>query len=308
MNIVFMGTPDFAVPSLLALIGSRHRVVAVVTAPDEARGRGQHVSPTPVKSAALAAGIPVLQPRALRDARFVDDLRAFDADLFVVVAFRILPAEVFTLPRHGSFNLHASLLPKYRGAAPINWALINGDAESGVSTFFLKERVDTGTVILQERIPVPAEMTAGELHDALMELGAAVVLRTVDAIDAGTVELRDQDDSLATPAPKIFRETCAIDWTPGAAAVHNFIRGLSPHPGAWTLLDGRVLKIYRTLISDSCGAGCEPGTVRVTASSLSVATRDAWLEILELKPEGKRAMTAAEFLRGHSIENGTLLG
>ena len=282
MNIVFMGTPDFAVASLQALIRSTHRVVAVVTAPDEPRGRGRKISPTPVKRRALDAGIPVLQPHNLRDAAFVDALRGFDADVFAVVAFRILPKEVFTLPRLGSFNLHASLLPKYRGAAPINWALINGDSESGVTTFFLKEKVDTGTLILQERLPVPPEMIAGELHDALMELGAAVLLRTV--------------------------ENCSIDWNGSAAAIHNLVRGLSPHPGAWTKHGDRILKVYRTAVSENNGAHGDAGAVRVRDERLFVDCGDGCIELLEIKQEGKRAMSAAEFLRGNSFVASARLG
>ena len=308
MNIVFMGTPDFAVASLQALIRSTHRVVAVVTAPDEPRGRGRKISPTPVKRRALDAGIPVLQPHNLRDAAFVDALRGFDADVFAVVAFRILPKEVFTLPRLGSFNLHASLLPKYRGAAPINWALINGDSESGVTTFFLKEKVDTGTLILQERLPVPPEMIAGELHDALMELGAAVLLRTVEAIGSGTVVPCDQDDTRATPAPKLFRENCSIDWNGSAAAIHNLVRGLSPHPGAWTKHGDRILKVYRTAVSENNGAHGDAGAVRVRDERLFVDCGDGCIELLEIKQEGKRAMSAAEFLRGNSFAASARLG
>ncbi|MBL0176835.1 MAG: methionyl-tRNA formyltransferase [Ignavibacteria bacterium] len=307
MTIVFMGTPDFAVPSLRKLLGSPHRVVAVVTAPDEARGRGQKVTPTPVKAAALDAGIPVLQPASLRDPAFIDALRALSADVFVVVAFRILPREVFTLPARGSFNLHASLLPKYRGAAPINWALINGETESGVTSFFLKEKVDTGTVILQERLAAPPDMTAGELHDALSMLGAEVVLRTVDAIADGTAVARDQDDALATPAPKIFRDTCAIDWSRSAPQLHNFIRGLSPFPGAWTRHGERVLKIYRTRVSDT-GRPLPPGSVLAHGGSLIVHCGDGALDILELKQEGRKAMNAAEFLRGYRFEEDARIG
>ncbi len=211
MNIIFMGTPDFAVPSFHKLMESGHRVVAAVTAPDKPRGRGQQLSGTPVKFAVQEHGIPVLQPESLRDEAFIDALRSFHADMFVVVAFKILPASVFTIPVRGTFNLHASLLPRYRGAAPINWAIINGDSESGVTTFFIQEKVDTGNILLQEHVEISGSMNAGELHDLLAATGAELVVKTVDLIASGRAIPTGQDDAFATPAPKIFRETCRID-------------------------------------------------------------------------------------------------
>ncbi|HLP16018.1 MAG TPA: methionyl-tRNA formyltransferase [Bacteroidota bacterium] len=313
MNIVFMGTPEFAVPSLQTLLDHRFTVSAVVTAPDKPRGRGQQVSPTPVKEFAVASGIPVLQPETLRDPEFVSALQSLAPDLFVVVAFRILPKDVYTIPRLGAFNLHASLLPKYRGAAPINWAIINGETETGVTTFFLQEKVDTGSIILRKSIPIPSEMNAGELHDELMDLGARAVLETVQLIDRGSVPLLNQDDSLATPAPKIFKDDCRIDWTRSTAAVHNFIRGLSPYPAAWTTLEGKTVKIFRTHIMPDASSSVPPpvshtdaalphsGAIRTEEERLFAAASDGELEILELQLEGKKRLTAAEFLRGRRL-------
>jgi methionyl-tRNA formyltransferase len=315
MNIVFMGTPEFAVPSLRILLDHRYTVSAVVTAPDKPRGRGQLVSPTPVKEFALAHGLPVLQPERLRDEHFAETLRALDPDLFIIVAFRILPKDIYTIPRLGAFNLHGSLLPRYRGAAPINWAIINGEKESGVTTFFLQEKVDTGGIILRKRTPISSEMNAGQLHDELMVLGAAAVLETVQMIDHGRVVLQAQDDTLATPAPKIFKDDCRIDWSKSARAVHDFIRGLSPHPAAWSGLGGKAVKIFRTQIA-SAGphtaapdgemasapvSSMKPGMVRSEGAHLYAGTADGDLEILELQLEGKKRLTAAEFLRGHHI-------
>lgn len=306
MRLIFMGTPDFAVPSLRTLHDAGHEIAAVVTAPDRKRGRGQKISFTPVKEFALAQNIPVLQPESLKDAAFHTALASFQAECFVVVAFRILPAEIFTLPSKGSFNLHASLLPKYRGAAPINWALMNGETESGVTTFFLKEKVDTGSIILQERVDVTADMTAGQLHDRLAVLGADVVRRTVGMIEDGTVQTQPQDETLATPAPKIFRETCAIPWEKSATEVHNHIRGLSPYPAAWTMLGGRQLQILRSAVIEEQRSGI-PGMVLESAGSLQIQCGRGSIAVLELKPEGKKRMTTEEYLRGYSVEKGSML-
>jgi methionyl-tRNA formyltransferase len=306
MKIVFMGTPDFAVPSLETLLTNGYTVAAVVTAPDKPRGRGQQVSATPVKECALRYSIPVLQPDALNDPLFAAQLSALAPDLFVVVAFRILPKSIYTIPTKGSFNLHASLLPKYRGAAPINWALINGDTESGVTTFFLQDKVDTGNVILQRSIPLPGSMDAGELHDALSVLGASAVLETVRLIEQGKAVPQPQNDTLATPAPKIFKETCRIDWNTPAEKLHDFIRGLSPYPAAWTTHKGKTVKIFKTKRAEVSGQRSEagPGAVILTEGSLLVTTGDAALEVLELQQEGKKKMGAEEFLRGYRFEQG----
>ena len=307
MNIVFMGTPDFAVPSLKSLLHSHHHIAAVITTPDLPRGRGQKISSSPVKIEAQMHGLSVLQPSSLKDADFQEKLRHFNADLFVVVAFRILPKEVFTIPSNGTINLHASLLPKYRGAAPLNWAIINGEKETGVTTFFIQEKVDTGNLIFQKKVAIGEDMTVGELHDQLMIVGADLLLETVNAIEEGSCELRKQIDADATPAPKIFRETCRIDWSRSAREIHNHVRGLSPYPGAWTTHKQKQLNIYRTKVLN-LDAELPAGSVIVEANHLSVATGKGILEILELKPEGRKRMTSEEFLRGYQMRIGETLG
>ncbi|HVO75012.1 MAG TPA: methionyl-tRNA formyltransferase [Ignavibacteriaceae bacterium] len=297
MKLIFLGTPDFAVPSLVTLIGSRHQVLAVVTGADKERGRGQKVSYTPVKHAALQNKIPVLQPESLKDLSFINQLKAFHADLFVVVAFRILPKEVFTLPQQGSFNLHASLLPKYRGAAPIQWALINGDKETGVTTFSLEEKVDTGGLYLQKKIEIEDEDDFGTLHDKLSELGAEAVLETVDLIESGSFRLIHQDNSKATPAPKITPETGKIDWGKPAEEIHNLIRGLSPVPAAYFFYDDKKIKIFKTRVEKK--SSTSPGKFIISKTNFFVECGENRLEILDLQLEGKRRLNAEEFLRGY---------
>ncbi|RCK73964.1 MAG: Methionyl-tRNA formyltransferase [Ignavibacteriae bacterium] len=303
MRIVFMGTPEFAVPSLKILLENSYDIAAVVTAPDRPQGRGQKLDFSPVKKYSLEKKIRILQPEKLKDPEFVSTLRAISPDLIVVVAFRILPSEVFKLPPLGTFNLHASLLPKYRGAAPINWAIINGEKETGVTTFFIEESVDTGNIILQARVPIGENETAGELHDKLAEIGAEIVLHTVRLIEMGKVQPKPQDNSMATPAPKIFKENCRIDWNKSATDIHNLVRGLSPSPGAFTYYDDKVLKIYRTLPHNQ-QSNQEPGTIVMAEKKLIVATISGDIEILELQLEGKRKLTAEEFLRGSRIQTG----
>ena len=298
-----MGTPDFAVPSLELLIRNGFQIAAVVTAPDKPRGRGQEVTPTPVKKVALRHDLTLLQPESLTDPAFVSALRGGEPDLIVVVAFRILPREIFTLPPLGSFNLHASLLPKYRGAAPINWAIIKGEVATGVTTFFLEEKVDTGNVLLQAEIPIAEDDDAGSLHDKLANLGARVVLDTVTLIKSGRFHTTKQDSTLACPAPKIFKEDCRIRWNQPAAQLRNFIRGLSPHPSAFTMHDGKVLKIYRTKVLAAFSSG-PPGQLNVSESTLSVSTADMQLAIEDLQLEGRKRMTVDEFLRGHRTRTG----
>jgi methionyl-tRNA formyltransferase len=282
--------------------------VAVVTAPDKPRGRGQQVSFTPVKECALKHSIPVLQPESLKDPQFISALQAIDADLFVIVAFRILPREVYTIPKKGSFNLHASLLPKFRGAAPINWAIITGEKESGVTTFFLQDKVDTGNIIMQARTPITNTMNAGELHDVLSQIGSEAVLKTVRMIEESTALPLPQDNTLATPAPKIFKETCRIDWNQPSEKVHNFIRGLSPYPAAWTMHRGKMIKIYTAKLSDvrSQMAGMRSGMVSATEKTLSIKTVDGTLDILEVQQEGKKRMGVEEFLRGYKFADGDI--
>jgi methionyl-tRNA formyltransferase len=302
-----MGTPDFAVPSLENLIENHYSLPAVVTAPDKPRGRGQHLSPTPVKKLALHHGIDVLQPESLKDPAFVRRMSDLEPHLIVVVAFRILPREVFIVPRLGSFNLHASLLPKYRGAAPINWAIIKGEKETGVTTFFLQEKVDTGNILLQRKVPIAENDDAGTLHDTLARIGAEVVLETVRLIERGQAATTLQDDSQATPAPKIFKEDCLITWSKPAQVIYNLVRGLSPYPAAFTTYEGKILKIYRTRILDT-GSSQPPGTVKIGTADLHVATADHQIAILELQQEGGRRMGIEEFLRGHKMTSGATLG
>lgn len=298
-----MGTPDFAVPTLEILLANSYPIKAVVTAPDKPRGRGQELSPTPTKTIALKHQLSVLQPESLKDPVFTASIRDLNPDLIIVVAFRILPKEIFTIPRLGSFNLHASLLPKYRGAAPINWAIINGEKETGVTTFFLQEKVDTGNTLLQARLPITHEDNAGTIHDKLAEVGAEIVLHTVRLIEQGKAITRRQDDTLASPAPKIFKEDCRIDWRQPAEKIHNRIRGLSPYPTAFTTHHGKVIKLYKSHVAEGTSTG-EPGKVQVTGSNLHVATGDRMIAIDELQQEGRKRMGVEEFLRGYKIQNG----
>lgn len=307
-RIIFMGTPEFAVPSLDILIRNQYPIPAVVTAPDKPRGRGQELSPTPIKERAEQAGIPILQPERLNESGFVARLREVAPDLIVVVAFRILPREVFTIPRLGSFNLHASLLPKFRGAAPISWAIINGEKETGATTFLLEEKVDTGGILVQRSIPIGPDDDAGTIHDRLAVIGAEAVLETVKKLEAGKIEVIRQDNALASKAPKIFKDDCRIAWDRPAERVRDFIRGLSPYPAAFTVhgVHGKVLKIYRAEVLDRPASGT-PGEVRVEGENLTVATADKQLRLLELQQEGRRRMTAAEFLRGYPVRSGEKL-
>jgi methionyl-tRNA formyltransferase len=281
----------------------------VVTAPDKPRGRGQQLSPTPIKELALKHHLPILQPNLLKDSSFIGEMERLHPDLIVVVAFRILPREVFAIPRLGAFNLHASLLPKFRGAAPINWAIINGERETGVTTFFLQDRVDTGNMILQARTPIKVEDDAGTLHDRLAEIGAEMVLHTVRLIERGKAVPRKQDDSLATPAPKIFKEDCRINWNQSAERIHNFVRGLSPYPTAFTMHEGKVIKMFRTRVLDEIARG-EVGAIEVHGSAYGsvggfrVCCADTMIAVDELQLEGRKRMGAEEFLRGYDLASG----
>jgi methionyl-tRNA formyltransferase len=301
-RIVFMGTPDFAVPSLDALVAAGLAPVAVVTVPDKPAGRGQKVRTSAVKQAAERHGLPVLQPESLRDPAFHDALAALAPDILAVVAFRILPEPVYRLARLGAFNLHGSLLPAYRGAAPIQRALMDGVAETGVTTFLLRPQVDTGDVILRRRLAVGPDDTAGDVHDRLAEIGADAVVETVQRLAAGTVQTEPQDDRAASPAPKLFRDDARIDWHRPAAAVHNHVRALSPFPGAWTDLGGETLKVLRTRVAPGdappAAASGAPGAVHSADGRLWVACADGAVEVLEVQREGRRRMDAAAFLLG----------
>jgi methionyl-tRNA formyltransferase len=298
MKIIFMGTPDFAVPSLKALTETKHIVVAVVTGVDKERGRGQKVTYTAVKQFALENNIPVLQPEKLKDENFITRLKELNADLYVIVAFRILPVEVFSIPPKGAFNLHGSILPKYRGAAPIQWSLINGDKEAGVTTFMLEQKVDTGNIVLQEKVLIEETDDFGTLHDKLSILGAGVVSKTVSLIDNGDLKLLKQDDSLSSPAPKITKELTEINWNKSAEEIHNLIRGLSPYPGAYFKYNDKVIKVYKSKISME---SCRPGKFIQTKHSLIAGCGLGSLEILELQQEGKKRLKVDEFLRGFNF-------
>ncbi|MCX8107050.1 MAG: methionyl-tRNA formyltransferase [Ignavibacterium album] len=300
MKIVFMGTPDFAIPSLKAIYNSKHQLLAVVTTPDKERGRGQKITFTPVKQFAVEHNIPVFQPEKLKgNEEFANQMKELQPDLFVVVAFRILPKEIFEIPKFGSFNLHASLLPKYRGAAPIQWALIKGETETGLTTFKLAEKVDTGNIYLQIKVPIYPEDNFGTLHDRLSELGADVVMKTIEMIENGNYQLLPQDDSLASPAPKITKEICKIDWNKSADEIHNLVRGLSPYPAAFFLFKDKVIKVYRTEIVRT--KNLKPFEIYQTKKELIIGCgRDA-IRILEIQQEGKKRMGIEEFLRGFSF-------
>ncbi|MCI4649322.1 methionyl-tRNA formyltransferase [Phaeodactylibacter sp.] len=302
LRIVFMGTPDFAVPSLRILVQNGYKVVGVVTATDKYGGRGKkQLLESPVKKYAVEQGIPVLQPKNLKSPEFQEELRGLNANLQVVVAFRMLPEAVWDMPEYGTFNLHGSLLPRYRGAAPINWAVINGDAETGVTTFFIRHEIDTGDVLFQEKMPIGPNETAGAVHDRMMLLGAETVLKTVKAIESGDYQLQKQDDALATKAPKLFRETCEIDFAQPIEKVHNFVRGLSPYPAAWTTLEGKQLKILRAHY-EKADMDATPGTFRSDNKSwIKIAAPDGWLVVEELQLQGRKRMKANDFLNGFSF-------
>ena len=300
MNIIFMGSADFSIPSLETLYKSKHKILALVTVPDKEKGRGQKISSSPVKEFGIKNNIPVLQPEKLKDENFIKQLKNFKADLFVIVAFRILPKEVFTIPPKGSFNLHASLLPEYRGAAPIQWALIKGEKKTGVTTFALEEKVDTGNIYLHKQIDIVDEDNFETLHDKLSKLGAEAVLETVDMIESGNYQLKGQDNSLATPAPKITPETGKINWTKSAVEIHNLVRGLSPVPCAYFFHNNKKIKVYKTKVLEKENPTL--GKINQSKKNLFVECGKDELEILELQLEGRKRMNAEEFLRGYSFD------
>ncbi|HEV7350690.1 methionyl-tRNA formyltransferase [Telluribacter sp.] len=304
LRIIFMGTPDFAVPSLRGLVEHKYQVVAVITAPDRPSGRGLKLTPSPVKQYAVEQGIPVLQPEKLKETAFLEQLRDLRADLQVVVAFRMLPEAVWAMPPRGTFNLHASLLPQYRGAAPINWAIINGETETGVTTFFIEKEIDTGKIIFQEKEPIYHDDTAGTLYERLMHQGVDLVVRTVEAIAGGSYPQEPQPE-LTEPklAPKLFKETCEIDWNRPADDIRNFIRGLAPYPAAWTQLNGSTCKLFNVQRVEEDPTDGQPGDYRTdNRKYLYFRAADAWLSVEELQLEGKRRMSTGELLRGMKIE------
>lgn len=309
MKIIFMGTPDFAVASLEAILRANFEVVAVVTAPDKPAGRGLKLQETPVKKCAVSHQIPVLQPIKLKDPDFLAELKSYQADIQVVVAFRMLPEVVWNMPPKGTFNLHGSLLPDYRGAAPINWAIIRGEKTTGVTTFFIEQAIDTGQILLSESTPIGGNETAGELHDRLMDIGANLVVKTLQQIKNNTYTQTPQETpSVEKNAPKLFKESCQINWDTSTQSIHNFIRGLSPYPAAWTNFQGKMHKIYKSnkeILSDLDVSNAEvikmeDKTIRTNRKTFwQVKTADGWLSIEEIQAEGKKRLSIEEFLRGY---------
>lgn len=324
MKIIFMGTPDFAVESLRILVENNYNIVAVITAPDKPIGRGQKIGMSAVKEYVLANApqIPILQPEKLKNSNFLEELKSYQADLQIVVAFRMLPEVVWMMPRFGTFNLHGSLLPQYRGAAPINWAIINGETETGVTTFFLKQEIDTGSIIFQEKEPISLTDNVGDVYNRLMHKGAKLVLKTVQAIEAGNYPQEPQDESgHINHAPKIFKETCEINWNQPMKKVYDFIRGLSPYPVGWTMLGDKNCRIYRASMVEplsvssqttSEGASLEAQTTATTTAVGSFSSdgkkylyfhcTDGLLAVEELQLEGKKRMGVEEFLRGYRLQ------
>ncbi len=302
LRIIFMGTPDFAVATLQALVKEHYNVVAVITAPDKPAGRGRKLNQSAVKKYALSNGLEVLQPTNLKNPEFLEKLKSYHADIQVVVAFRMLPKLVWDMPKLGTFNLHASLLPDYRGAAPINWAIINGEHKTGVTTFFINEQIDTGAIIKQEVANIPKDATAGELHDILMELGSRTVVETLQMIEQGKVHPIHQKEGEFNPAPKLNKEICRIQWNNPLEKVYNHIRGLSPYPGAWTILDNdgqqTEVKIYKAKMIPEQHQ-LLPGSIVATKKNLRVAVANGFLEITDLKMAGKRRMDAISLLNGY---------
>lgn len=313
LRIVFMGTPDFAVESLRALVENDYNIVGVITMPDKPSGRGHKIQYSAVKKYALEQNIPLLQPEKLKDESFAEELKALKADLQIVVAFRMLPEIVWNMPKYGTFNLHGSLLPQYRGAAPINWAIINGDKETGVTTFFLTHEIDTGKIILQERIPIGENDNVGKIYDELMRIGGRLVCQTVDLILEDKVDAIPQNQFYVNekdlkPAPKIFKETCRIDWNKSTQDVHNLVRGMSPYPAAWTELyipdkERQVVKVFATEIVKE--ANIPAGQIETDNKTyLHVGCADGLVSIAEIQFAGKRAMKIDEVLRGYKFEEG----
>jgi methionyl-tRNA formyltransferase len=307
LRIIFMGTPEFAVPSLEILVEHKFNIVAVITTPDKPQGRGQKLTASPVKEAALKHNIPLLQPVNLKSPDFIEELKSYHANLQIVVAFRMLPEVVWSMPTLGTFNLHGSLLPNYRGAAPINWAIINGEKETGVTTFFLKHAIDTGSIIYQEKETINDNDDVGSVYQRLMHKGAALVLKTVKAIEAGDCSTFPQDENAAThQAPKISKETCEINWNQPSEAVRNFVRGLSPYPAAWTLLSSRVCKLFKCSLVNNPHSMVDDNTGQIKTDNktyLHIKTLDGWISVEEFQPDGKKRMKVEEFFRGNQITN-----
>lgn len=300
MNIVFMGSPDFAIPSLEAIHDSSHTVKAVVSNVDKRRGRGSDTAPTPVKAKAIELGLDIIEVEDLKSKEFEEQLKKIEADLFVVVAFRVLPKNILDIPKIGSVNLHASLLPKYRGAAPIHWAVINGEKKTGCTIFFLDEKVDTGNIIHQKEVTIKENDTTGDVYQRLMIEGSIQLLNAINLIEKGSYSLQTQDDSKATPAPKLFNENTRINFNNSAEEIHNLIRGLNPFPIAWTTLDKEKVKIYRSQLGSHVSV--KSGELIEREGKLLVGCKDSTLEILELQLPGKKRMTATDYINGYEVE------
>ena len=298
-SIIFMGTPEFGIPAF-EMIHKTYGIKAVVTAPDKPKGRGKKVLPSQIKTTALEHGIPILQPEKLKDEYFLKQLQELEPDIIVVIAFRILPKEVWGAAKIGTFNIHASMLPKFRGAAPINWAIIKGEKTTGLTSFLLAQKVDTGEVMLQEKIEIPDGATAGDLHDLMMPLSANMALRTCKMLISGDYSVYKQDHSKATPAPKIFSDFCKIKWNIPAKDLRNFIHGLSPYPGAWTIWNDKRLKIIRTQYSDTETG--TPGNYYIENDKLYVYAKQGVLSLVELQIQGKKPMKTSDFLKGYRGE------
>lgn len=297
-----MGTPEFAVGSLSILVENGFNVVAVITAPDKPKGRGQKLAITPVKEYALSKNIPVLQPTNLKSPEFNEELKSYNGNLQVVVAFRMLPEVVWSMPEFGTFNLHASLLPQYRGAAPINWAIMNGEKETGVTTFFIKHEIDTGSIILQDKELIHESDNVGMLYERLMDKGAKLVLKTVEQVRDGSYELKVQEDTGdLKAAPKLFKENCKIDWLKSSLEIYNFVRGLSPYPAAWTEFDGKTYKIFEVELSDQSLNGNSGDFKSDGKKMLQVKTGDGMIEVKDLQLQGKKRMKIDDFLRGNKL-------
>lgn len=310
LKIVFMGTPDFAVASLKNLVENNYKVVGVITAPDRPAGRGQKLRASAVKEYAVAAGLTVLQPTNLKSEDFLAELKALNADLQIIVAFRMLPKVVWGMPKYGTFNLHASLLPEYRGAAPINWAVINGETITGNTTFFIDEKIDTGSVILQQQVKVSSTTSAGELHDVLMEQGAGLVLQTVDLIESGKVTTTPQPNNEPKTAYKLTKENTKIDWSLDGQVIHNLIRGLSPYPSAWCFLNDKnkqqQVKILLAEFEKSESVE-KVGLISVKEKQLKIAIKDGYVNILKMQLPGKKAMDVKALLNGYTFDEGAFL-
>ncbi|MCW3113685.1 MAG: methionyl-tRNA formyltransferase [Segetibacter sp.] len=308
LRIVFMGTPEFAVASLNALVEAGFNIVGVITAPDKPAGRGMKLTESAVKKYAVEKGLHILQPPKLKNPEFLEELKALNADLQIVVAFRMLPEVVWKMPLHGTINLHGSLLPQYRGAAPINWAIINGEKETGVTTFKLKQEIDTGDILLQEKIQIGENDTAGELHDIMKEIGANLLVATVKGIEDGSLQETAQSKALEQftgelkHAPKLFTETCTIDWNKSCDEIHNLVRGLSPYPAALTYLKGKILKIYQST-KEKISPSHSAGTFDTDGKTyLKFACSDGYIHVADIQLEGKKRIPVTEFLRGYRFE------